>query len=74
MLTLAPAQVPNGAAGYYLLGRICVLSNRHDPAIEHFSAALTLDPLLWSAYEELCNLGEHVPLLSSALSSGCSSI
>lgn len=54
------AQVPNGAAGYYLLGRICVASNRHDAAIQYFSAALTLDPLLWCAYEELCNLGEQL--------------
>lgn len=53
------AQVPNGAAGYYLLGRICVLSNRHESAIQYFAAALTLDPLLWCAYEELCNLGEQ---------------
>ncbi|EIE23188.1 TPR-like protein [Coccomyxa subellipsoidea C-169] len=50
-------EVPHGAAGYYLLGKICALSNRHDTAIHYYAAALTLDPLLWCAYEELCNLG-----------------
>lgn len=50
-------QVPNGAAGFYLLGRICRLTNRHKVAQSYHKAALTLDPLLWSAYEELCMLG-----------------
>jgi hypothetical protein len=49
--------VPHGAAGYYLLGKICALSNRHDTAVHYYAAALTLDPLMWCAYEELCNLG-----------------
>lgn len=40
------------------MGKISVLTSRHDKAIEYYSAALTLDPLLWCAYEELCNLGE----------------
>lgn len=64
-------QVPNGAAGYYLLGKICALSNRHDEATHYYAAALTLDPLLWSAYEELCNLGKlltsTIPVMASAL-------
>ena len=51
------AQVPHGAAGYYLLGRICRLSNRQKQAVQYFAAALALDPLLWCAYEELCILG-----------------
>lgn len=55
-------QVPNGAAGRYLLGRICMQSNRHDAAVQHFTTALTLDPLLWCAYEELCALGTLTPL------------
>ncbi|DBA97960.1 TPA: Cell division cycle protein 27 [Trebouxia sp. C0006] len=49
--------VPNGAAGFYLLGKICRLTNRHKVAQSYHKAALTLDPLLWSAYEELCMLG-----------------
>ena len=51
------AQVPHGAAGYYLLGRVCRLSNRQKQAAQFFAAALALDPLLWCAYEELCILG-----------------
>jgi anaphase-promoting complex subunit 3 len=50
-------QVPNGAAGFFLLGKICRLSNRHDAAAQHFHAALMRDPTLWSAFEELCTLG-----------------
>ena len=53
-----PVQVPRGAAGYYLLGRICGLTNRHRAAVSYHRAALTLDPLMWCAYEELCALGE----------------
>lgn len=50
-------QVPNDAAGYYLLGKICRLTNRHKVAVSYQKAALTVDPLLWCAYEELCMLG-----------------
>lgn len=49
--------MPHGAAGYYLLGRVCRLSNRQKQAAQFFAAALALDPLLWCAYEELCILG-----------------
>ena len=49
--------MPNGAAGYYLLGRIHSLTNRHDTAVHFHASALALDPLLWAAYEELCALG-----------------
>ncbi len=55
------AQVPHGAAGYYLLGRICRLTNRQRQAVQHFAAALALDGLLWCAYEELCILGAPPP-------------
>lgn len=50
-------QVPNGGAGFYLLGRIHQLSNRHSTAIAYYSTALQADPMLWSAFEELCALG-----------------
>ena len=64
---LAPSQVPQGAAGYYLLGRIARLQSRPGEAAEYFSEALALNPLLWQAYEELCQLGEHPwPLLIPA--------
>lgn len=57
-------QVPNGAAGLYLLGRICRLTNRQAKAAEYYAKALRLDPLLWTAYEELCALGMASPVLT----------
>lgn len=51
------AEVPNGAAGHYLLGLIYRYTGRKIPAIDHFTQALAMDPLLWAAYEELCILG-----------------
>lgn len=50
-------QVPNGAYGQFLLGRIARLTSRPDKAVAHFEKALILNPMLWSAYEELCSLG-----------------
>ena len=50
-------RVPNGAAGFYLLGHICRLSGRGSQAVKHLKTALELNPFLWSAYEELCQLG-----------------
>lgn len=50
-------RVPHGAAGFYLLGHICRLSGRTPQAIKHLKTALELNPFLWSAYEELCQLG-----------------
>ncbi|CDP08586.1 unnamed protein product [Coffea canephora] len=51
------AEIPNGAAGHYLLGLIYRCTDRRKSAIYHFNQALSLDPLLWAAYEELCILG-----------------
>lgn len=51
-------QVPNGAAGWYLLGRINRLTGRPGRAAEFYSKALQLDPMLWVAFAELCMLGE----------------
>ncbi|XP_039838569.1 cell division cycle protein 27 homolog B-like isoform X2 [Panicum virgatum] len=50
-------EVPNGATGHYLLGVIYRCTGRISAAAEQFTQALTLDPLLWAAYEELCILG-----------------
>ncbi|KAJ3679019.1 hypothetical protein LUZ60_017030 [Juncus effusus] len=50
-------EVPNGASGHYLLGLIYRYTGRKKAAIEQFTQSLVLDPLLWVAYEELCNLG-----------------
>ncbi|XP_071715355.1 cell division cycle protein 27 homolog B-like [Rutidosis leptorrhynchoides] len=51
------AEVPNGAAGHYLLGLIYRCTNKLKSAADHFNQALSVDPLLWAAYEELCKLG-----------------
>nr|CAB3470893.1 unnamed protein product [Digitaria exilis] len=50
-------QVPSGATGNYLLGVIYRCTGRMSAAAEQFTQALTVDPLLWAAYEELCILG-----------------
>ncbi|WVZ98400.1 hypothetical protein U9M48_043851 [Paspalum notatum var. saurae] len=50
-------EVPSGATGHYLLGVIYRCTGRISAAAEQFTLALTLDPLLWAAYEELCILG-----------------
>ncbi|XVE98099.1 hypothetical protein REPUB_Repub03eG0076200 [Reevesia pubescens] len=50
-------EIPNGAAGHYLLGLIYRYTDRKKNAIHHFRLALSIDPLLWAAYEELCVLG-----------------
>ncbi|XP_010249534.1 PREDICTED: cell division cycle protein 27 homolog B isoform X2 [Nelumbo nucifera] len=51
------AEVPNGAAGHYLLGLVYRYTDRRKSAVDHFKQALSMDPLLWAAYEELCILG-----------------
>ncbi|XP_074334260.1 cell division cycle protein 27 homolog B-like isoform X2 [Apium graveolens] len=50
-------EVPNGAAGHYLLGLIYRYTDRRRSAVHHFNQALSADPLFWAAYEELCVLG-----------------
>eukprot|EP01018_Ginkgo_biloba_P011586 Gb_21601 [translate_table: standard] len=56
-LNESSTEVPNGAAGHYLLGLIYRYTDRRKIAIEHFLQAVSLDPFLWAAYEELCILG-----------------
>ncbi|KAJ1626178.1 anaphase-promoting complex, cyclosome, subunit 3-domain-containing protein [Pavlovales sp. CCMP2436] len=60
------ADVPNGAAGLYLLGTICFKSQRREQAARYFTRALELNPYLWSAYEGLCQLGVELPPLGAA--------
>ena len=43
--------VPNGAAGFYLLGKICEKEVRQKEAYEYYHKAVELDPTLWCAYE-----------------------
>jgi anaphase-promoting complex subunit 3 len=56
--------IPNGAAGYYLLGLITEklgvyffnFKNRSVDAISAYKKALDMDPFMWCAYEKLCKL------------------
>lgn len=50
--------MPGGAAGLFLLGQIARLTSRQQEAAKYYSAALEMDPLLWQAFQELCQLGE----------------
>ncbi|CAH0489304.1 unnamed protein product [Peronospora farinosa] len=52
--------VPCGAAGLYLLGKVCRRGNRAKQAIACFVKSLEMDPFLWSAYEQLCDLGANL--------------
>lgn len=51
-----PRSVPNGAAGLYLTGRAYLLANDANSAARFFEAALRVDPTMWAAYSELCDL------------------
>lgn len=48
---------PSEAYCALLLGQICRAGNRNQKATEHFLRALELQPALWTAYENLCQLG-----------------
>ena len=53
-------QVPNGAAGLYLLGQICERQIKRKEAVEYYTKALLLDPTLWCAFERLCKLQMNI--------------
>ncbi|CAH0477381.1 unnamed protein product [Peronospora belbahrii] len=52
--------VPCGAVGLYLLGRVYRRGNRGQQAVACFVKSLEIDPFLWSAYEQLCDLGANL--------------
>jgi len=52
--------VPNGAAGLNLLGNLCRKANRRAQAIEYFELSLKLDPMMWTSFEALCEMGVNV--------------
>jgi hypothetical protein len=58
ILTTTPCPVPNGAAGLQLMGDICRNSNRKERAMHYFRLALELDPIMWTSYEALCEMGD----------------
>eukprot|EP00980_Cylindrotheca_fusiformis_P001974 scaffold443_cov125-Cylindrotheca_fusiformis.AAC.23 len=59
----SPTPIPNGAVGLYLLGNTCRRSNRKRRAMDYYRMSLQdepifqLDPLLWTSYEALCEMG-----------------
>eukprot|EP00966_Prymnesium_polylepis_P330705 7386325-Prymnesium_polylepis.1 len=57
----ATASVPNGAAGLYLMGVICLKSQQRQRATRYFSRCLALNPFMWCAYESLSQLGAPLP-------------
>lgn len=54
------AQVPNGAAGLYLLGLVCEKQIKRKEAVDYYSKALLLDPTLWCAFERLSKLQMNI--------------
>ena len=61
MYTLTPSNplIPMGAAGFCLLGKILLSSNRKKRAIRYFRVSLQLDPFLWTSIEALAQLGAY---------------
>ncbi|XP_057984324.1 cell division cycle protein 27 homolog B [Hevea brasiliensis] len=52
------AEVPEGAAGHYLLGLIYRYTSRNEKSVKHLRKALFIYLLFWPAYKELCTLGQ----------------
>ncbi|XP_049849576.1 uncharacterized protein LOC126319916 [Schistocerca gregaria] len=52
--------VPNGEYGIYLLGVISHRQGNLRHAISLYKKSLELNPLIWSAYDALCQLGEDI--------------
>ncbi|KAK9797012.1 hypothetical protein WJX73_004710 [Symbiochloris irregularis] len=75
-VALSPeAPIPGGAAGLYLLARICRMTDRIPHAVQYLCRALSQDPFLWCAFEELCHLGadqEAVSMTKAALATAAS--
>lgn len=65
-----PCKVPQGAAGLFLLGRLCHKAHRPKHARAYYRLALHLDPALWGAYEALCRLDPRLAGLPLAAAAG----
>lgn len=57
VLNTSPCPVPNGAAGLNILGTVCRKTQRRKRAVEYYRMSLQLDPLMWTSYEALCEMG-----------------
>lgn len=55
--------IPNGAAGYYLLGMINRKKDKDKDAWMYFRKALDLDPTLWCAFEMLAEYDPKLELI-----------
>jgi hypothetical protein len=63
-----PPMVPQGAAGLFLLGKLCHKAHRPKHAGAYYRLALKVEPTLWGAYEALCRLD---PRLAGVAAGGC---
>lgn len=53
-------QEPKDSTIAYWLGVINRYTSRTDKAIEYFTKSLELNPLMWSAFENICELGGNI--------------
>jgi anaphase-promoting complex subunit 3 len=53
----AVGDTPGGACGVFLLGRICRMQHRREPAVTYYKLSLLMDPYLWCAIAELSDMG-----------------
>lgn len=51
--------IPNGAAGFYLLGVVHEKMSRKTDALLAYKKSVDLDPFMWCAYERMCKLDPH---------------
>ena len=49
--------MPDAAAFHCVLGKLAHGNGDRQKAIDSYVAALKLNPLMWDAYERLCDLG-----------------
>ena len=59
--TEATAALPNGAAGLYLVGIICLKMQQRQRATKYLTRCLGSNPFMWSAHEALSQLGAALP-------------
>ncbi len=50
--------IPNGAAGLYLLGQILERQGKQRDALDFYRKAVEQDPTLWCAFEKLCKAND----------------
>ena len=48
--------IPNGAAGYYLLGVVLEKMSRRNEAFVAYKKSVDIDPFMWCSYEKMCKL------------------